>query len=247
MRAGRTAAFLISILVLSAFFVPGCKNADILNPETPVTVSLWHNYGGQMKETMDALVREFNDTVGRERGVIVSVTSVSSSASIVKMLEMAANGEPGAPALPDVTTCYPITALFLKERGLIADLKKYFSAAELSDYIPAFLEEGYIGAELASVAALKGMHGRASHRAALAISVRQKFWHRGVGTQMMNRLIEHARAGGIEVIELEVRSDNASAINLYQKMGFERIGTYRSFFRIGDQEYDADLMNLYLK
>ncbi len=106
---------------------------------------------------------------------------------------------------------------------------------------------GYIGAELASVASLKGMHGRASHRAALAISVRQKFWHRGVGTQMMNRLIEHARAGGIEVIELEVRSDNASAINLYQKMGFERIGTYRSFFRIGDQEYDADLMNLYLK
>ena len=106
---------------------------------------------------------------------------------------------------------------------------------------------GYIGGELASVASLKGMRGRASHRAALAISVRQKFWHRGVGTQMMNRLIEHARAEGIDVIELEVRSDNASAINLYQKMGFERIGRYRNFFRIAGKDYDADLMNLYLK
>ena len=106
---------------------------------------------------------------------------------------------------------------------------------------------GYIGGELASVASLKGMSGRAAHRAVLAISVRQRFWHRGVGTQMMNRLIEHARAVGIDVIELEVRSDNASAINLYQKMGFERIGCYRNFFRIGDWDYDADLMNLYLK
>ena len=106
---------------------------------------------------------------------------------------------------------------------------------------------GYIGGELASVASLKGMSGRAAHRAVLAISVRQRFWHRGVGTQMMNRLIEHARAVGIDVIELEVRSDNASAINLYQKMGFERIGCYRNFFRIGDRDYDADLMNLYLK
>lgn len=63
---------------------------------------------------------------------------------------------------------------------------------------------------------------------------------------MVSRLIEHARQSGISVIELEVRSDNVSAISLCQKMGFERIGVYPKFFRIDGRDYDADLMNLYL-
>ncbi len=148
MRIRILPVFLCLMLLLGAAPLSGCSGKPVLDPENPVTVSLWHNYGGQMKETMDALVNEFNSTVGSEQGVIVSVTSVSSSSSIVKMLEMAANGEPGAPVLPDVTTLYPITALFLKEKGLIADLGDYFSNAELSAYIPAFLEEGYIGGAL---------------------------------------------------------------------------------------------------
>ena len=87
---------------------------------------------------------------------------------------------------------------------------------------------------------------RARHRASLSVTVRKKYWHRGIGTQMVSRLIEHARQGGISVIELEVRSDNVSAISLCQKMGFERIGVYPKFFRINGRDYDADLMNLYL-
>ncbi len=106
---------------------------------------------------------------------------------------------------------------------------------------------GFIGGELAAIASLEGKtRERAAHRSDLAITVRQKFWHRGVGTQMMNRLIEHARQQGISVIETHVRSDNASALSLYEKVGFERIGTYRRFFRIGDTDYDAELLNLYL-
>ena len=48
------------------------------------------------------------------------------------------------------------------------------------------------------------------------------------------------------MIETHVRSDNASAISLYEKLGFERIGTYRRFVRIGEVDYDAELMTLYL-
>ena len=106
---------------------------------------------------------------------------------------------------------------------------------------------GFIGDELAAMGALKCMRReRAQHRASLSVTVRKKYWHRGIGTQMVNHLIEHARQGGISVIELEVRSDNVSAISLCQKMGFERIGVYPKFFRINGRDYDADLMNLYL-
>lgn len=106
---------------------------------------------------------------------------------------------------------------------------------------------GFIGNELAAIASLEGKtRERAAHRSNLAITVRQKFWHRGIGTQMMNKLVEHAKAEGISVIETHVRADNASALSLYEKMGFERIGTYKRFFRIGDTDYDAELLNLYL-
>ncbi len=146
MRRRITAMLLIVfIMALSA---SGCKSASVLDPNNPVTITLWHNYGGQMMETMESLVKEFNETVGKEQGIFVNVTSVSSSSSIVKMLDMAANGDPGAPALPDITTCYPVTALMLKGKGLLTGLNAYFSDAELKGYLPAFLEEGYLDGEL---------------------------------------------------------------------------------------------------
>ena len=106
---------------------------------------------------------------------------------------------------------------------------------------------GFIGDEIAAIASLEGKNReRAAHRANLVITVRQKFWHRGIGTQMMNKLLEHAREQGITVIETHVRADNNVALSLYEKLGFERIGTYRRFFRIDEQDYDAELLNLYL-
>ena len=36
------------------------------------TVTLWHVYGGEVNSTMNTLVDEFNNTVGREQGVRVS-------------------------------------------------------------------------------------------------------------------------------------------------------------------------------
>ena len=37
----------------------------------PVTVSLWHVYGGEVDSPLNVLVDEFNATVGREQGVRV--------------------------------------------------------------------------------------------------------------------------------------------------------------------------------
>jgi len=95
-----------------------------------------------MKDTMDAMVDEFNATVGAEEGIVLSVTSISGSADLHKKLTMAANGDPGAPALPDISTVYPKTALILAEKDLLLELDPFFTEEELSAYIPQFLEEG---------------------------------------------------------------------------------------------------------
>ena len=137
-------------IIVVLLFLPisaGCDNSIKLNPKKPVTLTLWHNYGGQLKETMDSMVDEFNDTVGAEKGIIINVTSISGSATLHEKLTMAANGDPGAPSLPDITTAYPKTALILAQKGLLADLNEQFSLQELSAYIPEFLEEGQLEGE----------------------------------------------------------------------------------------------------
>lgn len=108
----------------------------------PVTLTLWHNYGGQMKNTMDEMVEEFNGTIGQKKGIIINVTSISGSSTLHEKLTMAANRDPGAPDLPDITTAYPKTAMVLTQKGLLLDLTEQFSEKELEEYIPRFLEEG---------------------------------------------------------------------------------------------------------
>lgn len=95
-----------------------------------------------MKNTMDVLIDEFNDTVGKEKGIIVNVTSISSSATLQEKLIMAANDEPNAPEFPDITTLYPNTALMLAEKGLLTDIETLFTEEELSRYINKFVDEG---------------------------------------------------------------------------------------------------------
>lgn len=126
---------LIPITILAVIFI------KLQNKET-ITLTLWHNYGGQMKETMDDMIEEFNGTVGEKEGVFINVTSISGTTSLEEKLTMAANGDPGAPALPDITTAYPRTALILAQKNLLVDLDDQFTKKELSAYIPRFIEEG---------------------------------------------------------------------------------------------------------
>lgn len=85
---------------------------------------------------------------------------------------------------------------------------------------------------------------RYNHRATLSITVLRDYWGQGIGTRLMELLIEFSRSSGAVTLSLDVRSDNIRAISLYKKFGFEKIGTYRKFFKIDGKYYDADLMQL---
>ncbi len=87
---------------------------------------------------------------------------------------------------------------------------------------------------------------RYNHRAELSITVLKDYWSHGIGSNLMSMLIDFSKKSGIEIIYLEVRSDNERAISLYKKFGFKRIGVYNNFFKIGKEYHDADLMILNL-
>ena len=111
--------FLLIPVLIITLLTSGCNGVK-LNPKQPVTITMWHNYGGQMQNVMDDLIDEFNTSIGRKKGVIVSVTSISATNDIQTKLSMIAAGDPGAPEMPDLVTAYPKTALILAEEGLLA-------------------------------------------------------------------------------------------------------------------------------
>ena len=134
---------LLSIVLLSA---AGCKQS-LLDPKEPVTLAMWHNYGGQMKNLMDEMIDEFNSSIGAEQGIIISVTAISGSSELHDMLTAAAEEVPGAMPLPDITTSYPKTAVILKQHDKLVDLSEHFSKSKLDEYVPAFVDEGRLDDE----------------------------------------------------------------------------------------------------
>lgn len=72
-------------------------------------------------------------------------------------------------------------------------------------------------------------------------------WGRGVGSALLQKIIEYTKTHGTELVSLEVRSDNKRAIHVYEKFGFRKIGTSPAYFKIDGEYFDFDLMILDLR
>lgn len=93
-------------------------------------------------------------------------------------------------------------------------------------------------------ATLNRLPRRMKHRGDLGISVLRKYWNNGIGSRLLREIINFAKGNSFEVIDLQVRSDNVAAIHLYEKFGFQKIGTHKSFFKIAEDEISFDYMYL---
>ena len=86
-----------------------------------------------------------------------------------------------------------------------------------------------------------------AHRGEIGICVAKAHWDRGIGTALMERLLDYAkRVAKSEIVSLEVRCDNAAAVHLYEKFGFETVGTFKGYFKIGGKPVDFYIMELFL-
>lgn len=86
------------------------------------------------------------------------------------------------------------------------------------------------------------------HIAQLTIAVHKGFQNRGIGTQLMEKILEWAKESpSIEKIELNVRASNARAIALYKKMGFLEEGTLKRRLKTEIGYIDDIVMALHIK
>jgi len=142
---GRRGVLLILLSIVVLVFMGCSPQKNVLDPENPVTITLWNYYSGQTKTQFDALVNTFNETVGMNEGIVVDAYSQGDVQQLATAVYDAANGKIGAQKLPDIFAAYPENAFRVNEIVPLINFEKYFTADELKKYRAEFLNEGRFG------------------------------------------------------------------------------------------------------
>jgi [ribosomal protein S18]-alanine N-acetyltransferase len=102
-----------------------------------------------------------------------------------------------------------------------------------------------VGERDGAVVGYAGVDRRGEVADVMTIAVAPDAQGQGLGSLLMDWLIDAARRGGAEHLMLEVRADNVAAQRLYTKMGFEMLTVRRRYYQPGD--VDAHIMRLHLE
>lgn len=83
------------------------------------------------------------------------------------------------------------------------------------------------------------------HRANFGISLRAEVCGLGLGTLMLQEILEIVKGTSFEQLELSVFGDNARAIALYEKIGFVKVGSMPRAYRLKDGSYHDEVQMVY--
>ena len=129
----------------------------------------------------------------------------------------------------------------------------YLNEFEEMEVIQDFIDQenslllcGFIDDELVSLLSIQGRTKRKIKTYWSFCNQEKEYWNMGIASMMMEEALEMIKETSLKVLDLEVKEDNLSAINLYKKFNFQEIGRYPQMFNVNQKYYDALLMNLYI-
>ena len=106
--------------------------------------------------------------------------------------------------------------------------------AERELMLVAFIDGKHIGnCSLMSIAPYK----RYCHRCDVAIALYKEYCGCGIGKAMLQTVLDVAKSIGYEQAELEVMAENKDAIAMYEKLEFEKFGTFPDNMKYADGSY----------
>ncbi len=142
MKFFKKAGLICFMVLLGGVLLSGCGEKE------PVTVTLWHVYGGQTESPLNDMIEIFNETEGRKNNVQVVVGSVTNTNTIHENVLSSAFNDPGASELPNMFVSYPKTVLAMPDDTVLVDYRDYLTEDEINAFIPEFIEEGTIEGRL---------------------------------------------------------------------------------------------------
>lgn len=129
------------VMAMSMAFA-GCGEKSPFDARNPVTIEVWNYYNGDQLTAFDSLVEEFNETVGKEKGIIVKSNSQGSVNDLEANVLAAIREEVGAAEVPNIFMAYADTAYTADQLGGVIDLKDYLTDEEIALYIDSYIKEG---------------------------------------------------------------------------------------------------------
>lgn len=78
----------------------------------------------------------------------------------------------------------------------------------------------------------------------LTLCVKKEYQGQGLGKMLLQHLIDVAKDHKAEVLLLEVRPSNTTAVHLYHKYGFNEVGTRQGYYPAKEGREDALIMAL---
>ncbi|MEM6343948.1 MAG: GNAT family N-acetyltransferase [Bacteroidota bacterium] len=128
---------------------------------------------------------------------------------------------------------------FLIKEAQEATLLKNYAETDNRLFLLALLEQQIVGI----LNVFGNSKQRLKHIGELGMSVAKLHWHKGIGTALLTSALHWATSNPIiRKIDLGVQADNAAAIHLYYKLGFEREGRQSRGSLINGVFYDVILM-----
>lgn len=74
----------------------------------------------------------------------------------------------------------------------------------------------------------------------LMISVNQQYRKQKIGTSLIKQITEKAKIQNIKKIDLEVKTDNRTAIQFYKKQGFKVTNIIKEFYQNKEDAYSME-------
>lgn len=133
----------LAALATACLLLAGCvpMQRNLLSPNNPVHLRVWHYYNGAQKQAFDEMVTEFNETEGAQRGIVVDSVGQGNMDDLKKSVFDCVEGRVGAGEMPDIFSAYSEVAYTLYKQGVLADMGAYLNRNEKDQYISSYLYE----------------------------------------------------------------------------------------------------------
>ena len=155
----RKARFAAAACMVSISLMLGACKSGVPADNAPKTAEtgqgelklvFWHYYNDAQKQYLDQLIKEYNETEGAKKHVVVEASSQGSIGDLTNKIDLTLNGSTNDVEMANMSLAYRdmIVGVVNKHGERLVDAGDYLSEDELSWYNQAYLEEGYIGGKL---------------------------------------------------------------------------------------------------